>query len=385
MAFTLTAALTLLASIVAVYFDLIEDPLSQQERSVVDILFRRFIALELDPPRRKFWSKVVERLILGFSDQQLVTGTAILLAAFIRLPTSNGQIRAYHFSVVTDLAWFSANTHLVTLFVLRDYFSTHIALRLWRTIGMLVMITLLVVASILSTNKYWYGNPDGFVDGHSIDFSGFNCPTICLIGDLKTNIGGSPLKWMIVDVVLLLWGYSVALARLYRPRSKRWKRIQRTAQDYYHSVISQRLEIGAGCSSWFGTIFQGIYDLMRSSVFITIFNSAWFGLGVLSMFADRSDGHRLLDQGGSEDNWGFGQIMALLLMLLPCFAALEIFYGNLSPVSNTFTHETEQRRATKCPVYGQITLMKILEIKGKDVDRVDVGVQWTKQERGTLN
>src|SRR5271170_2347971 len=327
-AFTLTEALTLLASMVALYFDLIGDHLPEHERSVVDRLFRRFVALELDLPRRRFWSKVVERLILGFSDQQLVTGTAILLAAFIRLPTSNGQIRAYHFSVVTDLAWFSANTHLVTLFVLRDYFSTHIALRLWRTIGMLVMIALLVIASILSTNKYWYGNPDEFVDGHSVDFTGVNCPTICLIGDLKKNMGGSPLKWVIVDLLVLFWGYSIALARLYRPRNKIWKRITQTTRDYYLSVRSQRFEIRFCCSS-FGTISRGIYDLMRSSVFITIFNSAWFGLGVLSMFADRSEGHRLLGQGENEDSWGFGQIMALLLMLLPCFAALEIFYGDL--------------------------------------------------------
>ena len=224
MAFTLTAALTLLTSIFALYFGLIGDRLPQHERSWVDKMFRRFIALDLDPLKRSFWSKVMERLILGFSDQQLVTGTALLPAAFIRLPTSNGQIRAYHFSVVTDLAWFSANTHLVTLFVLRDYFSTHLALRLWRTIGMLVMIGLLLIASILSTNKYWYGNPDGFVDGHSVHFSGFNCPTICLIRDLKTHIGGSPLKWVIVDAVTLFWGYSIALSRLYSLTEKKRKR-----------------------------------------------------------------------------------------------------------------------------------------------------------------
>jgi hypothetical protein len=257
-AFTLTAGLTLLASIVAVYFDLIGDPAPHHEQSKVDKLFRRFIALELDLPRRSFWSKVVERLILGFSDQQLVTGTTILLAAFIRLPTSNGQIRVYHFSIVTDLAWFSANTHLITLFVLRDYFSTHIALRLWRTVGMVVMIILLVVASILSTNKYWYGNPDRFVDGHSVYFSGFNCPTICLIGDLETNIGGSPLKWLIVNVVLLFWGYSVALARLYySPRNEPRKRSKRTARDYDNSVIFQNFKVGC-CGYWFATICRGI-------------------------------------------------------------------------------------------------------------------------------
>jgi hypothetical protein len=133
MAFTLSAALTLLTSILALYFGLIGDRPPQHEQNSVDKLFNKIIALDLDTPKRSFWREVAERLILGFSDQQLVTGTALLLAAFIRLPATNGQIRAYHFSVITDrVAWFSANTHLVTLFVLRDYFAKHLALRLWR-------------------------------------------------------------------------------------------------------------------------------------------------------------------------------------------------------------------------------------------------------------
>jgi hypothetical protein len=324
MAFTLTAALTLLTSILALYFGLIGDR-PKHERSSIDKLFGKFISLDLDTPERLFWSKVVQRLILGFSDQQLVTGTALLLAAFIRLPAANGQIRAYHFSVITDLAWFSANTHLVTLFVLRDYFAKHLRLRLWRTIGMLIMLALLVIASILSTNKYWYGNPNGFVNGQSVEFSGLNCPTICLVGDLKANIGGIPLKWVIVDTVVLLWGYSIALARLFSTDKHR-KHIKRTARDCSRSIVPKRFRLGC-CTSCVAWILYGIYDLIRSSVFITLFNSGWFGLGVLSMFADRSDGRRLLVENEDEDSWGFGQITALLLMLLPCFAALEIFYG----------------------------------------------------------
>jgi hypothetical protein len=110
---------------------------------------------------------------------------------------------------------------------------------------------------------------------------------------------------------------------------------------------------------------------MKSSVFISIFNSAWFGLGVLSMFADRADGQGLLAQNQNEDSWGFGQIMALLLMLLPCFAALEIFYGDLSHAS---ANQTEQRRATNSVVYCETTVMEILDIEGKVVPRNDVGV-----------
>ena len=96
------------------------------------------------------------------------------------------------------------------------------------------------------------------------------------------------------------------------------------------------------------------------------------------MFADRSDRQRLLTQNQNEDSWRFGQIMALLLMLLPCFADLEIFYGDLSQYLST--NQTEQRRATNPPVYCQVTVTEILDIEGKVVDQKDVGVQWTKEE-----
>jgi hypothetical protein len=204
-AFTITAALALLVSIASLYFGLIRDPAAlHHNRNSLDRVFYRYIAIELNPDTREFWTKIIQHLILGFSDEQLVTGTAILLAAFIRLPVSNGQISVYHFSIVTDLAWFSSNTHLVTLFVLRTYFSPYLVLRLWRTVAMVMMTMLLITSSIMTSHKYWYGNTDATVDGQTVAFSAFNCPTICMVGDLKSNIGGIPFRWMIVNVTLLV-------------------------------------------------------------------------------------------------------------------------------------------------------------------------------------
>jgi len=55
-----------------------------------------------------------ENLILAFSDQQLVTGLAILIAAYCK-----GDITIYSFQVASALAWFSSTIHLATLVVLR--------------------------------------------------------------------------------------------------------------------------------------------------------------------------------------------------------------------------------------------------------------------------
>src|SRR5271155_4532291 len=104
----------------------------------------------------KPWKRGIERLVLAFSDQQLVTGIAVHLVGYIGLPISQGQISAYHFTVVIELAWFSGTTHLITIFVLRDYFRDpgHSVLRNVRFISMIAFgIFLLVSLGIVSSRE----------------------------------------------------------------------------------------------------------------------------------------------------------------------------------------------------------------------------------------
>jgi hypothetical protein len=55
-----------------------------------------------------------ESFILAFSDQQLVTGLALLVSAYFK-----GDITVYSFQVASALAWFSSTIHLATLVVLK--------------------------------------------------------------------------------------------------------------------------------------------------------------------------------------------------------------------------------------------------------------------------
>ena len=56
----------------------------------------------------------VEAFILTLSDQQLVTGLAILIAGYVKC-----DISVYSFRNVSAIAWFSCTTHLATLTVLK--------------------------------------------------------------------------------------------------------------------------------------------------------------------------------------------------------------------------------------------------------------------------
>jgi len=53
-------------------------------------------------------------LMRAFSDQQLVTGLAMLVALFMK-----GNVPVYSYAMAVSMAWFSTTSHLATLFVLR--------------------------------------------------------------------------------------------------------------------------------------------------------------------------------------------------------------------------------------------------------------------------
>ncbi|KAE9379656.1 hypothetical protein N431DRAFT_526962 [Stipitochalara longipes BDJ] len=83
--------------------------------------------------------ELLQRFILALSDQQLITGFAILVAGILKSCT----ITWWEFQVVVSLAWFSSTTHLSTLVVLWGYLQDHPTVRNWRVGGMLVILGLL--------------------------------------------------------------------------------------------------------------------------------------------------------------------------------------------------------------------------------------------------
>ena len=89
----------------------------------------------------------LQRFILALSDQQLVTGVAILTAGILKSCT----ISWWEFQIVVSLAWFSSTTHLSTLVILWKYLRDHPAVRNWRVGGMLAMLVLLFFGVLTST------------------------------------------------------------------------------------------------------------------------------------------------------------------------------------------------------------------------------------------
>ncbi|CAG7559889.1 unnamed protein product [Fusarium equiseti] len=89
------------------------------------------------------WISGLEMSILGMCDLQFVTGLGIFISGFIDLTKG---ISAYHFILVTHLAWFSNLTHICGLTVLRKYFHTRPTERIIRMVCMVILALMLLVA-----------------------------------------------------------------------------------------------------------------------------------------------------------------------------------------------------------------------------------------------
>lgn len=79
-------------------------------------------------------------MVLAFSDQQIVTGIAILISGFSQI--SRG-LSSYHWSNIISLAWFSSVSHLATLTMLRHSLRANKQQKIWRLIGMAVLLIFL--------------------------------------------------------------------------------------------------------------------------------------------------------------------------------------------------------------------------------------------------
>lgn len=90
------------------------------------------------------WTKAATAALLTYSDSQVITGIAILLAGYWQLRSG---ISLHHWKVISNLAWFSSVTHLATLTSLRKYFQQRPTLAYCRTTAMGINLILLGIAS----------------------------------------------------------------------------------------------------------------------------------------------------------------------------------------------------------------------------------------------
>ena len=203
----------------------------EEDLNILDKRFLRTIRRIAHIAPSPEWKEPLGKAVLLFSDQQIVTGIALLASGYTQLPSG---LDAYHWQIVVYLAWYSSFTHLTTLTVMRTYFQDNPATRSWRVFFMLVTVALLGIALLPTGNQFWL-------------YEGV--PALCFFRGRNFNKQIFGLYFsaqgpsMIVSILVLFFGYVTRMIKLWPEASgfaKSWLRtkpgdkIRKVLEDSNH-------------------------------------------------------------------------------------------------------------------------------------------------------
>lgn len=94
--------------------------------------------------------RTLDKVVLNFSDQQLIACLTILIAGYSE--SIYHGLAICHWPIVVYLGWMSSNVHLVSLTLLRPWLNKNRLLRNLRLSGMVILLALLAAAIYPSTS-----------------------------------------------------------------------------------------------------------------------------------------------------------------------------------------------------------------------------------------
>lgn len=269
------------------------------------------------------WRLVLQKVLLALSDGHLLTGLAILIAGFSQACT----ITIYHYHCVVYLAWTSSSVHLVTLTISRFYLRNNKPVLIARLFFITVLFILLFIALCLTASTKWPTSIDAAYT--------FDANAVCTWKD------GNLDKWRgdtIFALLILSLGYIFRLCKVFATSSNFCRLWLRTKPEDALKRAFLRLHLGADNSrstsactlckvvSWLilatYLYLRAFYDILESLLIELI----WMTLSLLWGFAQIFSWSHLSPLNPFEMQWGFGQVLPLLLLVAPLLA-LPAYYA----------------------------------------------------------
>lgn len=245
-----------------------------------------------------FWSRVLSKNLLALSDTQLLTGLAVQFTAMLK----HCELSIYHFTIVTELAFLTTVTHLLTVVTLRNYFVKNRWINLPRIIFMLGNLALLGYTSFVS---------------YSYDLAGLDLSSslACFYqGErprFRAAFGG---KWAAL-LVGAIGGHATVILAMY----------VLTDEEGSGIPFKERIKNG-GPWIWLKLI-GALFRTWIVAPIYAVYGIAMAGGGLKNT---QALGEATVTIQGSESQWGFGQFLPMLLLALPVFAGWESFWGTSS-------------------------------------------------------
>ena len=342
LSFVIASLLTTIASIAAALLDAaVADPMALLPLWLQNWLSRGLSTQQIE--NRKLWRRVLDRLILSFADQQLVTGFALLISGYIRaFPGVPGVGDDYinngaHWNLVVYMSCLSSSTHLACVLTLRKYFGKHKVTAIMRVV-LIVLFSLLLIPSIIMS---WC-------------FEVFILPLTLLAAheEEKGRPAGLVLGlWYAFQVLAYVYLFYTAVMQLLIHHHEKimnwrlWHGLKKILALQFLSVIFRRL-LGKRAhdwlAKWLGKLFWYLLFLSPGTVFVLqiFFATTSLVFTLAQKFAkpsvidlqdaafDFQDTTILCSLNTTGENTlGFGQLLALAFLALPVFMAYECYTG----------------------------------------------------------
>ena len=325
MSFNITAYLVLLLVITAYVGGFLPDQyLKRADRLVVHANSRN---------EDSRWREIFESVTLSLSDQQLVTGLAILIAGYYEMLNSN--LSVYHWNIVVNLAWMSSAVHIASLTLLKDFLNRGPTLRNIRVAGMLLLLVLLTVAmwplrrvglslgtpvKCLWRNRPWnrYLDASFSADSGSIrdytaldpdrflTFSMLLCAYIWKLSQLFSSSRGWVRKWLVA-----------------KPQAATERLMRRALLSHRPNWLARPAYFLLAQSYIVAVIYAEMAESFAAVVIYLCLALPW---GTFCIFFYRNKGSADGDDvKDGESTLSFGQLVPLFLLVLPVLAGLNIY------------------------------------------------------------
>ena len=289
--------------------------------------FRALIENRCQQEKHKQY-EAIQRFVLTLSDQQIVTGLAIFIIGYSRHCT----IFTYHFFIIVALGWFSSTTHLSTLTILNDYFKNAPTLRYTRLLGMLLTFIMLFVGLLVLYTRLDFRvrvqcRFHRIFIPHALPLQ-----TICMVLvfvylvtlTLSKSLGFCFGRQGPFSSIRRLIFYAVC-----RKEYRSFPRKDYFAQRLRGVSASQSSMMLRNVNAYFLTfnlVYSEFLDSFLWEILWLFFGNSY---GIRQLFWARKYVRRFVSikNADDEDSWGFGQLLALFLLVLPALAAAEAYRG----------------------------------------------------------
>lgn len=237
-------------------------------------------------PTNPLQESMIADMIVLTSDMQTLSGVALMVAALSQL----WGLSAYHAMLVSNIAWIpSQSHHLAFIYVFEP--RPHVRHQGVRYAAITVYAVLYITfcaCTYASVRKRW--------DLHTDCFRACTAP-YCVGGFAERDV---LLSWIVVNISLFVFSYIPVLFNCLRGHGR----------------------FGPGSKyGWFHFLGDALFNVWGFQVVMCF----WTAFTLSGVYGYRKANQVLLKDGDAEEKWGFGQVIAVVSLLLVGFEFWKAF------------------------------------------------------------